>query len=115
MTVQAPHQRLQPARSNEKFLVALFDRLWEVYRAKMSYVRIYEKVIADHGASFTNDHIAFRTLATQNPASGYFVLSRIFEALGYVPRPVTNFRTSISAPSTTPIRRRGSPSCSSRS
>ena len=47
MTVQAPHQRLQPARSNEKFLVALFDRLWEVYRAKMSYVRIYEKVIAE--------------------------------------------------------------------
>lgn len=91
MTVQAPHQRLQPARSNEKFLVALFDRLWEVYRAKMSYVRIYEKVIADHGASFTNDHIAFRTLATQNPASGYFVLSRVFEALGYVPRACYEF------------------------
>ena len=47
-----------------------FDRLWDRYRERVSYVRDYEKVIAEHGATFVNDHIAFRTFATQEPLGG---------------------------------------------
>jgi hypothetical protein len=49
----------------------------------VSYVRTYEEVIALHGGTFVNDHIAFRTFATQDPLAGIASLSRIFEALGY--------------------------------
>ncbi len=78
-----PHGRIAAADAREHFTAALFDRLWDRYRERVSYVRDYEKVIAEHGATFVNDHIAFRTFATQEPLAGISSLSRIFEALGY--------------------------------
>jgi len=61
----------------------LFDFLWARYRERVSYVADYEKVVADAGATFVNDHLAFRTLACQSPTVGMVSLSRIFTALGY--------------------------------
>jgi hypothetical protein len=46
-------------------------------------VQQYEEVVRRHGGRFVNDHIAFRTLATQRPATGIAAVSRLFEALGY--------------------------------
>src|SRR5262245_53658194 len=40
-------------------------------------------MIRDAQATFVNDHIAFRTFATQQPLAGIATISRIFEALGY--------------------------------
>jgi hypothetical protein len=57
----------------------------------VSYVRDYERVISAAGATFVNDHIAFRTLAGQRPLTGISTLSRIFEALGYVAAGCYNF------------------------
>ena len=81
--LQAPHRHIRVRDERERFLLELFDTLWVRYRARMEYVRKYEEVVKAHGARFINDHIAFRTLATQDPAGGIFRISRIVEALGY--------------------------------
>jgi hypothetical protein len=78
-----PHQRISAPSPRERFALDLFDILWDRYRQRVSYVRDYEQLIARHGATFVNDHIAFRTLATQQPACGIASVSRLFEALGY--------------------------------
>lgn len=78
-----PHQRVQLHSARERFLAQLFDSLWERYRQRVSYVQTYEQVIKTCGATFFNDHIAFRTFATQQPLAGIASISRIFEALGY--------------------------------
>ena len=83
MSLQAPHQTVRTQNGKEKFLVELFDTLYARYRSRMEYVRKYEEVVKKHGAVFFNDHIAFRTIACQNPLAGIFMISRIFEALGY--------------------------------
>lgn len=81
---RGPHGLAVPAHSmREQFLAELFDRLWEVYRRRVSYVATYEKLVARHGATFFNDHIAFRTFACQQPAVGISTLGRIYQALGY--------------------------------
>ncbi len=77
----------------ERFLIALFDTLWARYRSRMPYVRIYEQVLEREGATFVNDHIAFRTLASQEPAAGLFAVTRVFEALGYVAADCYEFPT----------------------
>ena len=82
-TLHAPHQHIKVQNDKERFLIELFDSLWERYRGRMEYVRTYEKLIEEHKASFVNDHIAFRTIACQSPMAGLFMISRIFEALGY--------------------------------
>jgi 2-oxoadipate dioxygenase/decarboxylase-like protein len=82
-TLHAPHQHINVRNEKERFLIELFDTLWERYRGRMEYVRMYENLIAQHKATFVNDHIAFRTVACQNPMLGIFMISRIFEALGY--------------------------------
>jgi hypothetical protein len=82
-TLHAPHRHIQVQNDKERFLIELFDTLWERYRSRMDYVRMYEKLIEEHKASFVNDHIAFRTIAWEKPALGLFMISRIFEALGY--------------------------------
>lgn len=82
--INGPHGRIPTADDRERFLAALFDRLWDRYRARVSYVRDYERMIASSQATFVNDHIAFRTLASQQPTTGIVSLSRLFEALGYV-------------------------------
>jgi len=82
--MDGPHGRIAAANDKEKFLAALFDQLWDRYRSRVAYVRDYERMIATAGATFVNDHIAFRTIASQQPTTGIVSLSRIFEALGYV-------------------------------
>lgn len=81
--IQGPHQKIATANAKERFLAELFDSLWDVYRKRVSYVQTYERVIRDAGATFVNDHIAFRTFASEIPMSGIATLSRIFDALGY--------------------------------
>ena len=46
-------------------------------------MQAYERVVAAHGGTFVNDHIAFRTLAWQEPHLGIASVSRVFEALDY--------------------------------
>jgi hypothetical protein len=82
-TLQAPHQHIKVQNDKERFLIELFDTLWERYRGRMEYVRMYEKLIESHKAKFVNDHIAFRTIAWEKPTLGIFMISRIFETLGY--------------------------------
>lgn len=69
--------------SCEQFAAQLFDALWQRYRQRVSYVADYERLIESAGATFFNDHIAFRTFASQRPATGIASIARIFEALGY--------------------------------
>jgi hypothetical protein len=81
--ISGPHQRLATSSPRERFLAAVFDSLWERYRARVAYVQAYERVVQQAGANFFNDHIAFRTLAVQQPLAGIASVSRVFEALGY--------------------------------
>ncbi|HZL90560.1 MAG TPA: DUF1338 domain-containing protein [Pirellulaceae bacterium] len=78
-----PHGMIRVTTPREKFLAELFDQLWDRYRQRVSYVQTYEQVIRNSGATFFNDHIAFRTFACQQPHTGIASVSRIFEALGY--------------------------------
>ncbi|MBM4004702.1 MAG: DUF1338 domain-containing protein [Planctomycetes bacterium] len=81
--IQGPHQQIPMTSASEAFLSQLLDRLWDRYRQRVAYVQAYEKVVSESGATFVNDHIAFRTIACQHPLTGICTLSRIFEALGY--------------------------------
>jgi len=81
--IVGPHKNVPTSTAREKFCAELFDTLWDTYRSRVSYVQTYEKVIKQAGATFVNDHIAFRTFATQQPLAGIATISRIFEALGY--------------------------------
>lgn len=81
--VSGPHAAIAVSSARERFAAELFDALWSRYRSRVSYVQKYEQVIQQAGATLVNDHIAFRTLATQQPLAGIASLSRIFEALGY--------------------------------
>jgi len=78
-----PHAAIPVATARERFAARLFDALWDTYRRRVSYVQTYEQVIRRAGATFFNDHIAFRTFACQQPQTGIATVSRIFEALGY--------------------------------
>ena len=78
-----PHGQIPTSDARERFAAELFDRLWDRYRSRVEYVATYERVIAEAGATFVNDHIAFRTFACQQPMTGIASVSRIFEALGY--------------------------------
>lgn len=62
----------------------LLGRLWEAYKKRVSYARIYNQMVLERGGKMTNDHIAFRTFnADQGQPSGIEALSRIFKPLGY--------------------------------
>ena len=82
-TNSGPHQAIPVTSARERFAAQLFDALWMTYRQRVSYVRKYEEVVAAAGAKFVNDHIAFRTFASQTPLAGIASISRIFEALDY--------------------------------
>ena len=86
-----PHHALNSKNASERFVLNLFDRLWEKYRSRVSYVNNYETLIQEAGASFFNDHIALRTFCSQNPLAGISSISRIFEALGYRAADCYNF------------------------
>ncbi len=78
-----PHAAIPVSTPRERFAARLFDTLWDTYRRRVSYVQTYEQVIRKAGATFFNDHIAFRTFACQQPQTGIASISRVFEALGY--------------------------------
>src|SRR5262245_8730832 len=81
--LSAPHQTVQAQSPREQWALRLFDALWQRYRERVSYVRDYERVLSSLGATFVNDHIAFRTITCQQPTAGIVTLARVFEALGY--------------------------------
>lgn len=81
--MQAPHAGITPRDERERFLVSLLDRLWERYRSRVEPARRYEAFMESRGQGFRNDHVAFRTIAWQEPASGIAAVARVFEALGY--------------------------------
>ncbi len=83
MGILGPHQNITARDQREQFALVLFDLLWDRYRNRVSYVVEYERMVEEAGAAFVNDHIAFRTFASNEPPSGIASLSRIFEALGY--------------------------------
>ena len=78
-----PHGAVAPVNRREEFALHLFDRLWEGYRSRVPYAATYEAVVRRAGGAFLNDHIAFRTIAAQQPATGIATVSRVAEALGY--------------------------------
>lgn len=86
-----PHQAIEARNARERFTLELFDRLWDRYRQRVTYVATYERIVQDVGARFFNDHIAFRTFANQRPPTGIATLSRLFEALDYRPAGVYDF------------------------
>jgi hypothetical protein len=67
----------------------LWDLLWQEYRNRVIYARIYQQMIEDAGGSIANDHIAFRTLRLTVDQNGHSIqlgipyLAKIAEALGY--------------------------------
>ena len=65
------------------FLDDLFSWLWQEYRDRVDHARVYEDLLKGCGGDFRNDHLAFRTFATQSKWSGIASISRPFEALGY--------------------------------
>lgn len=78
-----PHQALTMNTPRERCAAAILDALWATYRERVPYVQKYEEVISNAGAKFVNDHLAFRTLALQQPMAGIATLGRIFEALDF--------------------------------
>ncbi len=93
--ILGPHQNhISLTNAGERFAAKLFDCLWQQYRQRVSYVRDYEQLVMEAGATFVNDHIAFRTFAANQPMTGIASLSRIFEALGYRPAGVYAFDTN---------------------
>jgi len=86
-----PHRAIQARNERERFTLELFDRLWARYRQRVSYVATYESIVREAGATFFNDHIAFRTFANQHPMTGIASLSRLFEAIDYRPAGVYHF------------------------
>ena len=77
--------------AQNEFLERHFDKLWREYRERVDYARTYEQLLQKHGGSFRNDHLAFRTFATQSRWSGISAISRPFEALGYRPAGTYDF------------------------
>jgi Domain of unknown function (DUF1338) len=67
----------------------LWDLLWQDYRDRVEYARIYQRMIEEAGGSIANDHIAFRTLRLTINQTGDSIqlgipyLAKIVEALGY--------------------------------
>ena len=68
--ILGPHQGIASNDPREQFTADLLDQLWDVYRRRVAYVQTYEQVVRNHGATFVNDHIAFRTFAAQEPLTG---------------------------------------------
>ena len=75
--IVGPHKAIPVTSGREKFCAELFDVLWDRYRERVRYVQTYEQVIRSAGATFVNDHIAFRTFATQQPLAGIASISRV--------------------------------------
>ncbi len=47
----------------------LWHQLWLIYRQRVTYARVYERMIEDAGGTVANDHIAFRSLRLEVDSS----------------------------------------------
>ena len=110
-----PHAAIPVTTARERFAAQLFDVLWDTYRRRVSYVQTYEQVIRQAGATFVNDHIAFRTLAVQQPLAGIASCRESSRPSATGPRAATTSRTNSFPPSTFSTPTRNSPSSSSPS
>lgn len=81
------------ASPKTEFAKQLLDALWEDYAQRVSYAKVYQNMLAEFGATFVNDHIAFRTLATTVGGHdlGIPMVKRIWDALGYKERGAFEF------------------------
>ncbi|MDJ0570291.1 MAG: DUF1338 domain-containing protein [Pleurocapsa sp. MO_192.B19] len=67
----------------------LWNQLWEIYRQRVDYARVYEAMIKAAGGTVANDHIAFRSLrlvvdsANESVNLGLPYLESIVQWLGY--------------------------------
>lgn len=86
-----PHRAWADNSPAELFLADLLDSLWHRYQERVSYVGTYQRLVSEAGATFVNDHIALRTIASQIPMAGIATLGRIFEALDYQAQGVYQF------------------------
>ncbi|MEL7083802.1 MAG: DUF1338 domain-containing protein [Cyanobacteria bacterium J06597_1] len=75
--------------SQVQIALQLWDRLWQTYRRRVPYARIYQQLVEEAGGTFANDHIAFRSLRLDTETShgpidlGIAYLAPIVESLGY--------------------------------
>lgn len=78
---------MAPHLQSITILNSLFDRLWQQFRARVSYADRYATLVEQKGGRVANDHIAFRTFdSSPSEAPGITGMARIFEALGYARR-----------------------------
>ena len=67
----------------------LWTQLWLIYRQRVAYARVYEKMIQAAGGTVANDHIAFRSLRLEVDSTdgkinlGIPYLESIVQWLGY--------------------------------
>ncbi|APJ05155.1 hypothetical protein AXG55_09980 [Silvanigrella aquatica] len=59
----------------------VIKNLWQIYRNKVSQVKIIEEAIRNQGDEWSEDHIAFRTLPGKY--CDMSVMQQVFELLGY--------------------------------
>lgn len=67
---------------NLQLISRIFKRLWQDYRSKVPQVTLIEDALRAAGETWSEDHVAFRTLPGAN--TGAAVLQQLFELLGYV-------------------------------
>jgi hypothetical protein len=69
----------------EQFTRQLLERMWDDYAHRVPYARTYQDMLTELGATFVNDHMAFRSLAVT--ANGQYLgisnVKRVFDALGF--------------------------------
>jgi Domain of unknown function (DUF1338) len=63
----------------------LWSKLWQDYRRRVHYARVYETMIEEAGGTMANDHIAFRSLrlSVNGRDLGIAYLEPIITSLGY--------------------------------
>ncbi|HOA74722.1 MAG TPA: DUF1338 domain-containing protein [Phycisphaerae bacterium] len=73
--------------SAERVLKTLLERLWNIYRSRVTYARKYAELVEARGGLVVNDHIAFRTFKapTGSQPAGIAGIERVFLSLGYRP------------------------------
>ena len=72
----------------------IFDKLWKEYLERVSYAKVYTKLVIRKGGQVINDHIAFRTFNTHTgeQPEGIRALKHILVCLGYKPVMKYNFQ-----------------------
>ena len=79
--------------TKERFTHDLLQLLWNDYAERVTYARTYQKMLEELGATFVNDHMAFRTLGVEINGHnlGIPAVRRVWDALGFVERGALEF------------------------